>query len=427
MGVKLRERILSDGSSAFSIDIYHRDYGRFQINTGLAAPARKKDRRQHEAVLQQAKDQVRELEKDFQRDPSTLFTRRKVACKDFVTYFRDLCESKVGTAWKCTLKHTEDFSMGALAFDRLNSAWLERFKDYLLSLDTVSRNTAAGYLATIKTALKKAYREGYLQEDITRRVSGIKKEDIERHFLTQPELEKLNAATCQNQMVKYAFLFACFSGLRLSDIENLTWEQIELAHGTPFLRFRQKKTGRFERLPLPEQAIRILQQVRDIRPEYISKDADKVFVLPRRSRLSIILHLWGAKAGIPWQLHFHASRHTYATLVLTFGGDLYTTSKLLGHSEISMTQIYGQIVDRKKIDTIQALPLLQALPENKAIPAVIRQGAEMEKSPVLQALETEGERVARALGLQSNDAGRYEFEGKEYTAVELAMEVSGGK
>jgi integrase len=358
MGVKLRERILSDGSSAFSIDVYHRDYGRFQINTGLTAPARKTDRRRHEAALQQAKDKVREIEKDFEKDPSALFTRRAAGCKDFVEYFKSASEAKSSTAWKSAVKHLTGFTGGALAFDRINSAWLERFKDYLLSLEDVGKNTAGGYLATVKTALKKAFRQGYLQEDVTGRVTGIKKEDIERHFLTQPELERLNTAPCQNQMVKYAFLFGCFTGLRISDIERLTWGQIELADGVPYLRFRQQKTGRYERLPLSEQALHILRQTRDIRPEYISKDADKVFVLPGRSRISIILHLWGATAGIPWPLHFHASRHTFATLVLTCGGDLYTTSKLLGHSEIGMTQIYAQIVDSKKLEAVQSLPLL---------------------------------------------------------------------
>jgi hypothetical protein len=119
MGVKLREKILSDGSSAFSIDVYHKHYGRFQINTGLTAPARKKDRRQHEAVLKQAKDKVRELEKDFEKDPSALFTRRTISCKDFVTYFKETCESKTSTSWKSALKHLEDFTRGVVTFDRL--------------------------------------------------------------------------------------------------------------------------------------------------------------------------------------------------------------------------------------------------------------------------------------------------------------------
>ena len=421
MGVKLRERILSDGSSSFSIDVYHRDYGRFQINTGLTAPARKKDRRQHEAILQQVKDKVRELEKDFVKDPSIVFTRRTVACKDFVAYFKSTCETKTSTSWKSTLKHLEDFTGGAIALERINSAWLERFKDYLLTLESVGRNTAGGYLASIKTSLKKAFREGYLQEDVTGRVSGITKEDIDRHFLTQPDLEQLNATSCQNPMVKYAFLFGCFSGLRLSDIEQLTWGQIELANGTPFLKFRQQKTGRYERLPLSEQAIRILQQSRDIRPEYISKDNDKVFVLPKRSRISIILHLWGTSANIPWQLHFHASRHTFATLALTHGNDLFTVSKLLGHTEIKTTQIYGQIIDSKKVDAVNQLPVLPVQDEVRALPASAGKGG------LLRALEAEGNRIAKALKLPQDRQGRYVFEGNAYTASELAIEASGGE
>lgn len=49
---------------------------------------------------------------------------------------------------------------------------------------------------------------------------------------------------------------------------------------------------------------------------------------------------------------FHAARHTYATLLLTLGTDLYTVSKMLGHTNVTTTQIYAKVVDRKKVDAV---------------------------------------------------------------------------
>ena len=52
-----------------------------------------------------------------------------------------------------------------------------------------------------------------------------------------------------------------------------------------------------------------------------------------------------------WVL-FHTSRHTFATMMLTLGADLYTTSKLLGHADVKMTQVYAKIINKKKDEAV---------------------------------------------------------------------------
>ena len=57
------------------------------------------------------------------------------------------------------------------------------------------------------------------------------------------------------------------------------------------------------------------------------------------------------QAAALWVL-FHTSRHTFATMILTLGADLYTTSKLLGHADVKMTQVYAKIINKKKDEAV---------------------------------------------------------------------------
>ena len=63
------------------------------------------------------------------------------------------------------------------------------------------------------------------------------------------------------------------------------------------------------------------------------------------------------KAGISKTITFHCARHTYATLQLSLGTDIYTVSKLLGHRELKTTQIYAKIIDEKKQEAANRIKL----------------------------------------------------------------------
>ena len=68
-----------------------------------------------------------------------------------------------------------------------------------------------------------------------------------------------------------------------------------------------------------------------------------------------VVTLLAKNAGIEKHVTFHVSRHSYATMMLTIGVDIYTVSKLLGHKNVATTQIYAKIIDQKKIDAVNMM------------------------------------------------------------------------
>jgi site-specific recombinase XerD len=148
-----------------------------------------------------------------------------------------------------------------------------------------------------------------------------------------------------------AFLFGCFSGLRISDMKGFTWDKIHDGK----IEYRQKKTQKAEYLPLGKQALKILSEI----PRHETNNL-VFWNLPSSSDsyANQQLRLWAAQAKITKHLHWHISRHTFATLFLTSGGDIYTLSKILGHSSVETTSVYGKIIDTKKQDEVNKLPEL---------------------------------------------------------------------
>lgn len=65
-----------------------------------------------------------------------------------------------------------------------------------------------------------------------------------------------------------------------------------------------------------------------------------------------------------WVL-FHVARHTFGTMMMTVGADLYTTCKLMGHADVRTTQIYAKIVDSKKIEAVDMVDRMFEREESK--------------------------------------------------------------
>jgi integrase len=186
----------------------------------------------------------------------------------------------------------------------------------------------------------------------------LKKTDRLPKYLTLAELQKLIATELENETVRHGFLFSCWTGLRYGDLSALKWDQVR----GNVIEFQQRKTGDDNVVPLSQVAIEILakqKSVRVSRRQKQSYSADLIFKLPKQQSLNYLLKVWALKAGVTKNITFHVARHTFATLALSSGVDIYTTSKLLGHKSIGTTTIYAKIIDEKRVEAVAKLPNIQ--------------------------------------------------------------------
>ena len=216
----------------------------------------------------------------------------------------------------------------------------------------LSPNTSAIYYKNFEAAMNEAYKKGLISLNPVALIEESEKpqgQPAERDYLTAEELKALAVAKCPNEQVKAAFLFSCFCGLRLSDIEGLTWEEIHQDGETWRVETRMQKTRQIIYLPLSDAALKFL-------PERGEKTAESlVFDLPKRVTTQCDMRTWVQRAGIEKRISFHCARHTFATLALTRGADLYSISKLLGHTNVKTTQIYATIIDQRKKEAANLL------------------------------------------------------------------------
>ncbi len=237
----------------------------------------------------------------------------------------------------------KDFCKGFIAF--LKTCTFNNGKK------TLSSTTCRIFMNRLAAALNKAIREGLIDRNpfkLLETKEKPQKQNAIREFLTIEELRTLIATPCRYEIVKKAFLFSCFTGLRYSDMLTLKWSEMHKAADgkTLYIEHEQVKTKNRVTIPLSDEARKWLPRR--------TKDVDAVFHQLRitSTTVEVVLDEWMQEAGIQKHITYHCSRHTAATLLLTLGADLYTVSKILGHKSIRMTEIYAKIVDKKKIETM---------------------------------------------------------------------------
>ena len=184
------------------------------------------------------------------------------------------------------------------------------------------------------------------------------KEDRKIRFLQKGEVMKLMAMKMNDREAEQArlmFVFSCFTGMAISDIENLKYKHIQTAaDGQRYIRKERQKTKVEFIVPLHPIAEAIIshcrnEQERNEEHLTVKEKGDSLVFQPHCSRsvMGKNLSIVGKACGIRQRLSYHVARHIFGTMSLSAGIPIESIAKMMGHASISSTQIYAQVTDNK--------------------------------------------------------------------------------
>ena len=380
--VKLRYKALKDGNQSIYLDCYVNGVREYKfLSLYLRPESNRENKLWNREQLRLANAIKAQYIIDIQNGEYGFKDRNRSRKLNFITYCEAMAaeydandQNSCAVLMRSAIKRMTDYKGKNITFNHIDKDFLIGFIEYLNSdirdFDKAAKDKnrkpkplsnvyKEALFARIMVALNKAERDGIILKnpgkDIDRKLKPHSEQKT-RCYLTLEEIQKIIETEYKpDNDIKPAFLFCCFSGLRYSDVSKLTWKEITVSQdGYAQIETTMQKTGKSITIPLSDNALKWLPEREGSLPEsrIFYKLPDQVNNADVRLRTLI------KKAGISKHVTFHVARHSFATLTLTYGADLYTVSKLLGHANIRTTQVYAKIVDESKRKAVNLIPKL---------------------------------------------------------------------
>lgn len=252
--------------------------------------------------------------------------------------------------YEVTKKHLADFlktkyKVSDISIKEINQMFINNFEVYLMTTAKCGHNTTAKFMQFFKRIIIIARNNGMLVGDPFANYK-IRIKKVDRGYLTEEEINKIVSkkfATERLEHVRDIFIFSCFSGLAYIDVKNLTQDNIRTSFdGNLWIMTKRQKTNTSVNVPLLKIPQMILEKYKGKLPE------GRILPVLSNQKTNSYLKEIGDLCGITKNLTFHLARHTFATTTtLAKGIPIETVSKMLGHTNISTTQIYARITNDK--------------------------------------------------------------------------------
>ena len=283
---------------------------------------------------------------------------------DYVAAYRDYLKHEKQASANTLSSYIRDITQfqawllekGSMDLKKVKKESIAAYLQYMTqsgkSPATITRGTAS-----IKSFYSFMHQSGYVRANPAKTVTAVKVERKYPEILTSKEVELfLEQPKCVDEkgFRDHAMLELLYAtGIRVSELIGLNTDDVNLAVG--FIRCCSKDKERI--IPLYQGAIKALQDyIRDIRPRIVaSDDEEALFVNMNGERMSRqgfwkIIKYYQEKAEIEKEITPHTLRHSFAVHLLQNGADLRSIQEMLGHADISSTQIYTQVVKKQLKD-----------------------------------------------------------------------------
>lgn len=360
--VILRERPKKGGMLSLYLDFYpeyrNPETGqrvtRYSLGIYLYANPRNKREKLYNEQLREKAEAVRcQVYQSIVNENYNLFDESKMRA-DFLAYYR-FYVGKKNQKWRYVYKHFEKFCGGKCMAGDITVNFCNLFREYLLHARDIRKknrqlsiNSVAGYWSTFRAFLKIAYTNRRIKEDVNDRLEKIKTVQAPKDSLTLPELYKLVSTECEIPVLRKASIFACLTGLRRSDVLQLEWANIqEYADGSKYVQFVAQKTKTEMVVPISNELYEFIGPVGD----------GRVFKGLKVAMCDKPLKKWIKQAGIKKNITFHSFRHSFASLQVELGTNIFVVQSMLGHKRVTTTQLYARHANPELRDAATKIPL----------------------------------------------------------------------
>lgn len=250
---------------------------------------------------------------------------------------------------KTTQKNLRDFlafkGMDDILFTEITEEFGEAFKLYLKKEQNYKPNHINHCLCWLNRLIYIAVDEEVLRANPIEEVTYEKKTPPQLLHINKEELARIMRTPmidARQELTRRIFIFSCLTGLAFVDVKLLHPKHIgKTSEDKLYIRQQRKKTEVEAFIPLhpiAEQIIRLYNTTDDEKP---------VFPLPSRDVIWHEIQEIAFANGIRQNLSYHQARHSFGTLMLTAGVPIESISKMMGHANISSTQIYAKVTDKK--------------------------------------------------------------------------------
>lgn len=371
--VRLRYKKLSNGSSSLYLDIYKDGKRSYEFLKSYLVPETDEQSKTLNANTLRAAEAIKaqriiELTNSAAGITNVL-SRGKMLLADWMKIYADK-KKRTGQSEayskivSCTTDLLVTYGGEKVMMKDVDKAFCQGFADFLrtdaknsFTGKNIATSTQNRYFSCFSGALNEAVRDEIIPSNPINKISRkdlIRNTERPRAFLSEDEVRRMAAAYFSNDMVKRAFMFSCFCGLRISDVRALKWKDIVKVdpdqYGNEYqISITMKKTQELLTLPLSKTAMLWL-------PERGDADGEKqVFHLPSTTAIDSLIKRVALKCRISKDISFHTSRHTFVTMLINRGVDPYTIGKLTGHKNIKMIEVYAKLLDKQKSKAVNVL------------------------------------------------------------------------
>lgn len=279
---------------------------------------------------------------------------------EYSTYIRNTYSASYLRSVELSFRQIEKHT-GDIPLSHINPRTAQQFVS-----ETYKRTVKGAelYLRTLKAGFSRAVEWGYIPENPFKKVKLARSKKTFPLFVTEVELQKVIDKT-SNKELKNLFFFAFHTGMRLGEIVNLKWNAANFTDRTISVKNDKHfstKSRKDRIIPMNDRLLELLrakfpkvigiqqeefvfQMKPEVKfnPDYVTKQFKKAVI----------------EAELNSRIHFHTLRHSFASNLVQRGASLYVVKELLGHEDITTTQIYSHLEKENLISAVNLLNTVQ--------------------------------------------------------------------